>query len=327
MKQLLIVNSAKALNAGATYPTDLSSLQAGAISFFELGASTFLAAAPKKNFGIALGLGTNMAPFVIPEVDVKTLNIVKTLPQAGATFAASFTFPTAVVGKEYTVVLLKKGAQFNERNRFSTSIVASVTTDSTNATAMRKAINDKTSTEFPFVATGSSTTVTITCQNAGEDWDIQFVDALAGTTTSSLTHGKKAIGDKAYIQDIAQKCAAGKGFNYLAEDGKDIYPGYPESVEDVVPNTSGDQGASTAGYALYTLRFQVGRDASKTRDEKVWQLVHIAIPITGSAYSSLNTILATGNPIDNSIPSAATTTSPGSGYLTKTVADTLYDPV
>ena len=50
MKQLLIVNSAKALNAkkdsnGANVtPLDLSNIAEGAIGFFELGGSTMLSA-------------------------------------------------------------------------------------------------------------------------------------------------------------------------------------------------------------------------------------------------------------------------------------------
>lgn len=56
MKQLLIVNSQKAINAkadangAAVTPYDLSNLAEGAITFFELGASTLLAAAPYKEF-------------------------------------------------------------------------------------------------------------------------------------------------------------------------------------------------------------------------------------------------------------------------------------
>jgi len=307
MKQLLIVNSEKALNAGTSVTAyDFSGLDAGAISFFECGvdqaASTLLSAKPTKNFGIALGRGANMPAFIIPEVDISTLEVTQTLPYAGATFAATFTMPTTVVGKEYTVILVKKGTVAHERNIFTTSIVAKTTTAATEATAFRKAINDKTSEMFPFVATGSTTSVVLTCQVPGEDWEIKFADALSGTSTSALTHGKKAIGDKAFILDLAQRCAADKGFNYLDGESRDIYPGYPEAVEgDWTMNTTGSGGSSTTGYKIYNLHFATGRVAGKQVDERVWQYVHIAVPLTkangstaAAALSSLDTILAAG---------------------------------
>ena len=296
MKQLLIVNSQKAINAKAdgtgpnVTPFDLSNLAEGAITFFELDASTPLAAAPTKNFGIALGRGSNMPAFVIPEVDLDTLDVVKTLPSAGAKFSATFTMPTTVAGKEYTVILVKKGTVPNERNIFTTSIVAKSTTAATEATALAKYINNKANDLFNVKATVSSAAVTITAQDDA-DYEIKFADALTGTATTALTQAKKAIGDKAYVADLAQRCAAGKGFNLLDQESRDIYPGFPEAVEDLVPNASGTGGVSTAGYAIYSLHFATGRAAGKQVDERVWQYVHIAVPITGSAYSTIDTIL------------------------------------
>ena len=322
MKQLLIVNSEKALNAGTSVTAyDFSGLDEGAISFFECGgdisANTLISALPTKNFGIALGRGANKPAFIIPEIDISTLTITQTFPYAGATFAASFTMPTTVVGKEYTVVLIKKGTVPNERNVFSTSIVAGTTTAATEATALRKAINDKTSESFPFVASGSSTTVTITCQVPGLDYEIKFANALYGVSTSSLTHGKKAIGDKAYMADLAKRCAADKGFVYLEGSSQDLYPGFPEKLEgDWTMNTSGSGGSSTTGYKIYNLHFATKRESGKTGDEQVWQYVHIAIPLTkangstaASALSSLDTILP-----DGKFPE----------YLTKAAADAAY---
>ena len=113
-------------------------------------------------------------------------------------------------------------------------------------------------------------------------------------TTSSSNSYEKTIGDKAYIQDLASRCAAGKGYNLLGDDGKEIYPGYPEDVEDLVPNTSGSSGASTAGYAIYNLHFATRRLAGKQLNELVWQYVHIAVPITNSSYATFDTILPEG---------------------------------
>jgi hypothetical protein len=341
MKQLLIVNSNKAIDAGLTSNavTDLSALQEGAISLFELGALVSLAetaAKPAtKNFGIALGKGTNKPALVIPEVDIDTLEIVHTLPYKGATFAASFTMPTTVVGKEYTIIMCKKGVVPNERNLFTVGIIAGTTTAATEAGKLRDAINAKTGEMFPFVGSGSSSTVTITCQVPGEDWEIKLVDGLSGVSTSSLTHGKKAIGDTEYMLNLIQQCAADKGFVYLDQASKDLYPGYPDKLEAVGEmNTSGSGDSSTVGYKIFSLHFATGRKAGKQVDERVWQYVHIAIPLTkadgstaASALSALNTILPEGVFKAATAPKAATAAAPGSGYLTKDVADTLYNPI
>ena len=298
MKQLLIVNSAKALNAnnGTTVtPYDLSGLSEGAITFFELGASAVLAAAPTKNFGIALGRPNGQIPFVIPEVDINTLSVTKALPKAGVAFKRKFTFPTPVVGKEYTIILVKKDTVPHERNTWTCSVLATTTIATVEVDALKKAIEDKLGDKFTVTLNGAA--ITITAKTVGEQWEAKFADALMGTswaTGADFADAEPTIGDKAYIQELASKCAAGKGFTDTEISGRDIYPGYPEVVENLIPNASGTGGASTAGYAVYTLRFQVGRDSAKTRDEKVWQLVHIAVPITGAAYSAIDTILLVG---------------------------------
>ena len=300
MKQLLIVDNAKALNAntGTTVtPYNLSGLAKGAISFFELGASSLLSAAPTKNFAIALGRGSNSPAFVIPEVDIDTLQITKALPVPGKAFSRKFTFPTPVKGKDYSIMFIKCATVPHERNTWTCTVTASGTTASTEATAMKTAIEAKLGDKFTVsVATAA---VTITAKTVGEQWEAKFADELTGTSWAGSTdyvNAEPTIGDKAYVQHLASMCAAGKGFTDTYRDGDTIYPGYPEVVEDLTPNTSGDAGASTSGYAVFTLRFQVGRDAAKTRDEKVWQVVHIAVPVdSGSAYAAISSILPEGN--------------------------------
>ena len=309
MKQLLIVNSANALNAAETGKTvsayDYSGLKAGAISFIELGGvggtDTLLAAKPTKNFAIALGRPKGQVPFVIPEVDLASLSVVKATPKAAVTCVVTFTVPdpsdvatlvnpTSMVHSpiaEYGFAMIKKNTVPHERNRWSVMVASQSDSASVVAAALAKAVNDKTNELFPFTATASGAAVTVTCKNPGEDWTIRFTDCLDGlnvaiddanNNTVTLTAGEKAMGDMADIQDLASRCAAGKGFTDTYRDGDTIYPGYPEVVE----NTT---------YNVYTLRFRVGRDAAKTRDERVWQIVHIAVPVNGSAVSAIETIL------------------------------------
>ena len=124
MKQLLIVKSSAALNGGAAAPKDLSGMTEGAIGFFALNDYTaWLSAAPTTNFGIALGGGSNKPAFVIPEVDVNTLQVTKSAYAAGTPYAASITIPSGTGGKNYTLVLVKLGTGINgERNKWTQSV-------------------------------------------------------------------------------------------------------------------------------------------------------------------------------------------------------------
>lgn len=263
MKQLLIVSNGT-LNGGAAKPTDLSGMTKGAIGFFQLDKlGSWLDAAPTNNFGIALGGGSDALPFIIPEVDIKSLQVQKSSPAAGAAKVVTFTFPTPVVGKEYTVIIVKKGVVFNKRSNWTSDVIASTTTVATEVGKLVKAINANNGIHG-VTASNSGATITLT-GTKGIDFEVKLVDDLSNITPTVSTPFSQSVGQKADIQELALACAAGKGFEYLADEGKEIYPGFPEAVND-------------AQYYLYTLRFKVGREASKQRDEQVWQTVHIAVP-------------------------------------------------
>lgn len=318
MKQLLIVNSTAALNAknpsGSVTGKDLSGLKPGAIAFGEVGASSVLSGLATKNFWIALGRPNGQVPFFIPEVDIRTLSIVMSVPVAASTFVVSFTVPdpadvtelipttSRVISpiNEYGFVLVKKGAVPHERNTWTVQVQSQSSDPSVVASALVKAVKDKTSELFPFTANNEGDELSVTCLNVGEDWEIKFIDCLEGlngektyqytngiavsyttNTGVNVTLGHKAIGDKADIQDLASRCAAGKGFTDVYRDGDTIYPNYPETVEDTT-------------YNVYTLRFRVGRDSAKTRDERVWQIVHVAVPVGATAASAIAAILPEG---------------------------------
>ena len=280
MKQLLIVNSTAAVNGGATAPTDLSAMVAGGLGIYQLDKPTVWASAkPTTNFAIVLGRGANSPAFVIPEVDVNTLKITKATPSTGGVFTASITIPTVTAGSTYTLVLVKNGTVPHERNTWTATETAKTgDTAATIANRLRnyfKAAADTGSIEI--AVSGTSAQVTITGLNKGEGWTLKAGDALYGTTITT-TAALPVIGDKAYVEDLASRCAAGKGFTDVYADGDSIYPGYPEAVE----NTT---------YNIYTLRFAVGRDAAKTRDERVSQIVHIAVPVGATSASTIDTVL------------------------------------
>lgn len=284
MKQLLIVNSTAAVNGGASAPTDLSAMTAGSLGIYQLDTPTAWASAkPTTNFAIVLGRGSNSPAFVIPEVDVNTLKITKTTPSTGGVFTASITIPTVAAGSTYTLVLVKNGTVPHERNTWTaTEIAKTGDTAATIANKLRNYFKAAAATGSIEVAvTGTSAQVTITGLNKGEGWTLKAGNALYGTSITT-TVATPTIGDKAYVEDLASRCAAGKGFTDVYADGDSIYPGYPEAVEDTT-------------YNIYTLRFAVGRDAAKTRDERVSQIVHIAVPVSATSASTIDTVLGFGS--------------------------------
>lgn len=287
MKQLLIVNSTAALNGGASTPRDLSNMTAGAIGFYQLDdTSKWLSTKPTKNFAIVLGGGGKKVPFIIPEVDVNSLSVTYATWNRGGSFSAGILMPEPVSGKTYTLMFVKGGTTFNERSTWTVSeYIPEGVTKTANELAKAFATKIQSMIDlngFPFSLVGNGITgagnrLDFYAQDTTQ-WHIIPTDGLAGVSLEDTGDALPAIGDKAHIQDLASRCAAGKGFNYLGEDGGEIYPGYPETVEDTF-------------YNIITLRFAVPRAASKTRDEVVNQVVHIAIPTSSTIINTVKVIL------------------------------------
>ena len=297
MKQLLIVNSAKALKSGVA--DDLTALDAGQIGFFNLtpdasganaGKITFLAAKPTKNFGIALGKGANYPAFVLPEVDVNTLAVSVAQPKAGAKFNAEITIPSPNEGDNFTLVVTKKGTVPGERYQYSVShtrIPGKTLSAANMATALGNQLQGfADSGTLDITVTVAGAKITVEGNKIGEQFGLVAGDDLYGTTVTVNSEAEDNIGDTAYIKKLAQQCAADKGFVYLDQASKDIYPGYPEAVEEIA-----QADIATKGYVVFNLRFATKRESGKTGDEQVWQYVHIAVPKNNASLSDITSIL------------------------------------
>ena len=278
MKQLFICQK-KAYATSTAKATDLTTVPEGTIALFSLEDGSLLSAKPTSNFSIVVGRKSGKMPLMFPEVDVKTLQVTKASYEAGTTFKAKITVPTPEKGTHYTVVIVKKGTVFNERSNWTFTTMATTTTAADVAKQITAQINGN-KYQLGVKAEYTGGAITITALEAGKDYEVLGADGLLGVAPTDVTHGKKAELDKADVQDLASRCAAGKGFNDTYRDGDSIYPGYPEVVDE-------DQ------YTLYTLRFAVPRVASKQRDEVVYQLVHIAVPVGSGAITTLDTIFGT----------------------------------
>ncbi len=275
MKQLFIVQE-KAYATATAKATDLTTVPEGTIALFSLVDGTLITAAPTSNFSIVVGRGEDKMPLVFPEVDYKSLTVQKAKYKAGVKFTGKITVPTPEIGKDYTVIVVKKGMQFNVRSNWTFTTRALTTTAADVAKQITNQINGNT-VNLGVKATYTGGAITVTAINFGDDYELIGADMLGNVVPTDVTHGQKAELDKVDIQDLASRCAAGKGFNDTYRDGDSIYPGYPEVV-------------SSDKYVLYTLRFAVPRVASKQRDEVVYQLVHIAVPQDAGAVGTLDSI-------------------------------------
>lgn len=280
MKQLLIGGSVAYPSSAVS--TDLTSVPAGAIAAFDLKTGAIKTTAIADDFYLVLGKGSsaNVNAFVIPEINFKTLSVTKATYTAGATFTGKMTIPTPELLYDYTIILAKKGVTFNERNKWTYTVRANVANATTVATEIVRQVNASSETSG-VTATNAAGVITFTANAAGDDYELIGADELTGVAPTNVTHGAKAILDAVYVKDLASQCAAGKGFEYTYADGPSIYPGYPEPV-----------AGST--YTMWTLRFAVPRVASKTRDEVVYQIVHIVVPTGAACITTLDTLFGTG---------------------------------
>lgn len=205
------------------------------------------------------------------DVDYNSLSIVKSVSQASKAKKMTVTVPATVAKETYAFTIVKKGKTFNERINYSYSEYAKADGKQADvAAALAKVVNAN--TENTGVKATVSTAV-ITLENVVNE-DFNVVSELC--TVATTQEFAPAILDAAYVKDLAQRCIGGKGIQYLAEDGKELYPGYPEAVAD-------------GYYAMYTLRFANKRAASSQHSDNVYQLLHVVFPVTAVEGSGTGT--------------------------------------
>lgn len=278
MKQLLIADN-------VAYPTsanDYSSIPDGAIAIFQNG--NFIdgtnPSIDKQNpFSIVLGRTIDDGgPLPINEVDIKSLSVNKGEYKAATTFTVTITIPDVEIDKDYTLVVVKKGVQFNERNKWTATVKCEDNdTPSTIADKLTKFINNN-SDNSGVKAENTNAEIKITATSSGIDYSVVPSDNLFGAEVSSYTAGIPSYGDKKFVEDLAQRTAADKGFEYTYSDGASIYPKYPETP-------------TANSYTIYNLRFANSRK-SGTHDELIYQTLQLAIPTGAPMIETLDKIFA-----------------------------------
>ena len=233
-------------------------------------------------FYINFGREAN-GPVVLPAYK-KHLTFVKGDYQAATTFSADLTIGDVNAYSDYSIVIVKKGLKFNERNRWTATIHTGLNPTANDvAKKLANQINNNT-IGHGIKASISGVKITLTAESKGVDYEILGADELMDIAVTVTTHGLPAYGDAAYITDLANKAAADAGIEYTYRDTyTELYPAYP--INPLKQPDSAD-----AGYTIFTLRFAVPREM-KTRDEVVHQIVQIAFPTGAAAIATVETIL------------------------------------
>lgn len=266
--------------------TNLNQLTAGQFAFSALvnGVQTVDSDGSKiKDKGyIYLGKEDNKGGDVIVPIYKNNFSFVKMTYQASTAYTGNFTIVNPVVGDDLTVVIVKKGVQFNERNKWTATMRVK---DGQDASACAKELTEQLNNNpaSGVKAVAAAAKITITAVNKGEDYKIALGDDLFGVAVTE-TPAVTPLADANYIKDLAMKAAADAGIEYTYQDPANlIYPGYPL-------NPLAQPDSADVGYTVFTLKFAEPREM-KTVDQTINQIVQIALPTGADAIAKIEAIL------------------------------------
>lgn len=266
--------------------TDITALTVGQLAFSALvnGQHTVDSDGTKiKDKGyIFLGKEDAKGGDVIVPIYKNNFSFTKMVYQAAGAYTGNFTIPAPTVGDDLTVVVVKKGVQFNERNKWTATMRVK---DGQNASACAKELAEQLNNNpaSGVKAVAEAAKITITAVNKGEDYKIALGDDLFGVAVTE-TPAVTPLADANYIKDLAMKAAADAGIEYTYQDPANlIYPGYPL-------NPLAQPDSVDAGYTVFTLKFAEPREM-KTVDQSINQIVQIALPTGAAAIAKVETIL------------------------------------
>lgn len=265
---------------------DLTTLTVGQLAFSALvnGQYTVDSDGTKiKDKGyIFLGKEDAKGGDVIVPIYKNNFSFTKMVYRAASDYTGDFTIPAPTVGDDLTVVVVKKGVQFNERNKWTATMRVKDGQDaSACAKELAEQLNNNPASGIKAVAVADN--ITITAVNKGEDYKIALGDDLFGVAVKE-TAAVTPLADANYIKDLAMKAAADAGIEYTYQDPANlIYPGYPL-------NPLAQPDSADAGYTVFTLKFAEPREM-KTVDQSINQIVQIALPTDAAAITKVETIL------------------------------------
>ena len=275
------------LGKSVAYPTALTSLAVGQLAFVALvsGVETLDSDGTKiKDKGyIYLGKSDAKGGKLVVPIYKNNFSYSKMDYAASTQYTGNFTIADVVAGSDYTVVVVKKGVGFNERNKWTATVRAKAA-DTVDTIAAALVSQITANVGAGVTAAASAGKVTVTAKEKGVDYELTLGDDLFGTAVTQ-THATAAVADAKYITDLAIKAAADAGIEYTYQDaGELIYPDFP--LNPLAQDDSAD-----TGFTVYTIRFAEPREM-KTVDQSINQIVQIAVPTGTNAIATIDKILA-----------------------------------
>lgn len=275
------------LGKSVAYPTALTSLAVGQLAFVALvsGVETLDSDGTKiKDKGyIYLGKSDAKGGKLVVPIYKNNFSYSKMVYAASTQYTGNFTIADVVAGSDYTVVIVKKGVGFNERNKWTATVCAKAA-DTVDTIAAALASQITANVGAGVTAAASAGKVTVTAKEKGVDYELTLGDDLFGTAVTQ-THATAAVADAKYITDLAIKAAADVGIEYTYQDaGELIYPDFP--LNPLAQDDSAD-----TGFTVYTIRFAEPREM-KTVDQSINQIVQIAVPTGTAAIATIDKVLA-----------------------------------
>lgn len=275
------------LGKSVAYPTALTSLAVGQLAFVALvsGVETLDSDGTKiKDKGyIYLGKSDAKGGKLVVPIYKNNFSYSKMVYAVSTQYTGDFTITDVVAGSDYTVVIVKKGVGFNERNKW-TATVRAKSGDTAETIAKALAAQITANVGAGVTATPSNGKVIVTAKEKGADYELTLGDDLFGLAVSQK-HATAAVADAKYITDLAIKAAADAGIEYTYKEASEyLYPDFPL-------NPLAQDDAADAGFTVYTIRFAEPREM-KTVDRSINQIVQIAVPTSTDAISTIDKILA-----------------------------------
>lgn len=275
------------LGKSVAYPTALTSLAVGQFAFVALvsGVETLDSDGTKiKDKGyIYLGKSDAKGGKLVVPIYKNNFSYSKMVYATSTQYTGNFTIADVVAGSDYTVVVVKKGVGFNERNKWTATVRAKAA-DTVDTIAAALASQITANVGAGVTAAASAGEVTVTAKEKGVDYELTLGDDLFGTAVTQ-EHATAAVADAKYITDLAIKAAADAGIEYTYQDaGELIYPDFP--LNPLAQDDSAD-----TGFTVYTIRFAEPREM-KTVDQSINQIVQIAVPTGAAAIATIDKILA-----------------------------------
>ena len=278
------------LGGNVAYPTqnDISTMAEGAVGFYynKDGQTTVDADGTgiTREGMLILGRSSeNGGPVVLP-IFKNNFKYVKGVYQAATKFKATIVIKAPTKIGEYSLIVVKKGVKFNERNKWTATVYVTDVTITADDLAQKLAdqINNNT-IGHGCIASVSSATITVDAQESGVDYTVVGSDWLTGQEVTINTAGIMGYGDAKYITDLANKAAADAGFEYtFYEVYSNLYKNYPL-------NPLAQPDKTDTGFTIFTLQFAEPRNV-KTRDEVVNQIVQVAFPTGAAAITTFETV-------------------------------------